>query len=335
MASIRSGWERWGLGPTPDRLAIALLTGGARSINKVVGLIFANWEDRPRLAVKMARVPEAIPGLRREATTLRAVEALRPGGVPGVPHILFAEERDSFIAIGETVLTGTPVWMALGHDSYRQLALQATEWLADLAAKPALQAPADWWPRLVEPVLADFCTAFGAVVNADMVHSTRSILATLGDLPRICEQRDFSPWNVLVASDGHLVVLDWESAEMQGLPVMDLVYFLTYLSFFLDGALDRGAHREAYRAMLSPTTTTGAVFQECMEIYAQRIGHALEDLQALRVLVWLIHARSEYQQIAGDYAGKPPREALQRSIFVCLWEEEVRLIGHEGHEHSS
>lgn len=323
-ATIRAGWGRWGLGPTPGRLAVALLTGGERSINKVVGLVFADGEALPRLAVKMARTPEAAPGMRHEAAALRAVHALRPGGVPGVPQALFVEERDGSVMVGETMLAGRPLWMTLGRDNYRRLALQATDWLADLAGRPPLQDRAEWWPRLAEPALADFGAAFGAVVDPEMLRETRAALATLGALPRVCEQRDFSPWNVLAAPSGQLVVLDWESAEIDGLPAMDLVYFLTYLSFFLDGSLERGTYREAYRAMLCPTTSTGAVFHECMEHYAMRIGRPVADLHALRPLVWLIHARSEYRQLAGDHGGWPSHGALRRSVFVGLWEEELR-----------
>src|SRR5436190_718658 len=97
-----------------------------------------------------------------------------------------------------------------------------------------------------------------------MIRETRARLAALGDLPLVCEQRDFSPWNVLIAADGALVVLDWESAETEGLPGMDLIYFLAYLAFFLDGAMESGRFRESYRAALDPATFTGAVQAECL-----------------------------------------------------------------------
>jgi aminoglycoside phosphotransferase (APT) family kinase protein len=35
------------------------------------------------------------------------------------------------------------------------------------------------------------------------------------------EQRDFGPWNLLVTPAGQIAVLDWESAEVDGLPALD------------------------------------------------------------------------------------------------------------------
>jgi hypothetical protein len=73
-------------------LSWLLLTGGPRTISKVVGVAFAERDVRPRFVVKMARVRESVPGLEREAATLQALEALRPAGVPGVPHVLLRRD---------------------------------------------------------------------------------------------------------------------------------------------------------------------------------------------------------------------------------------------------
>ena len=59
-------------------------------------------------------------------------------------------------------------------------------------------------------------------------------------MPETFEHRDCSPWNLLVTTSGELAVLDWESAEQNGLPAIDLVYFLAYLAFFMDGAMKTG-----------------------------------------------------------------------------------------------
>jgi aminoglycoside phosphotransferase (APT) family kinase protein len=301
-----------------------LLTGGGRSINKVVGLVFAEAERQPQLAVKIARVPESVPALAREATTLQAIQLLRPNGIPGVPRRLFCRDLDGLLAVGETVLSGVPLWTILQSENYTELALRATDWLAELAGHPPRAPQADWWNRLIQPVIDDFQHAFGSILDQGMLRTTVDILRTLGPVPLVCEQRDFSPWNVLLAGDRSLVVLDWESAELQGLPAMDLIYFLTYLAFFHMGAMKSGRFREAYRATLDLATPLGRVRQECLDRYADRIGIDIGQLRALRLLVWLLHSRSEYQHLVADAAGKPAREVLRRSLFVSLWEEEMR-----------
>jgi len=328
---IRDKWETWGLGPTPDHLSSLVLTGGHRSVGKVVCLVFAEPENYPRLAVKIPRVPESVPGLVREATTLQSIQALRPS-VQGIPQVLFCQEHAGLLTVGETALTGRPIPMLLRQDNYRDFALQATDWLAELAGR-SVPSPSDtWWDRLIKPILADFEESFGTVLDPGMLRETKDILGTLGPLPLVCEQRDFGPWNVLVTTDGRLAVLDWESSEPGGLPALDLIYFLSYLVFFTDGtlqpngAIGSGRFHESYRTALDPSTTVGSFRSECLARYASLVGLDTDALRPLGLLVWLIHSRSEYQHFTADVAGRPDREALRRSLFVSLWEEEVRHL---------
>jgi hypothetical protein len=244
--------------------------------------------------------------------------------MPGVPRLLFRLDRPGFIALGETFLTGVPLGTLLGRHNYRELALKATRWLADLAGQATPLPRATWWHRLVESVLVDFDASFDPVVDPAMLRETRAILATLGDMPIVCEQRDFSPWNILLTPDGSLAVLDWESAELQGLPGMDLIYFLSYLAFFLDGAMESGHCRGSYRTAMNPSTLTGSVTQECLSLYCDQLGLEPGALNPIRLLVWLLHSRSEYQHMTADAGGRPGPEVLGHSLFVRLWKEELR-----------
>jgi hypothetical protein len=273
----------------------------------------------------MPRIVEAIPALYQEAANLAAVHSARPGGFPGVPRVLFCERQGESLVLGETVLTGLPLFTQLRRDNYRELALKATDWLVDLAGQPELEPRSAWWDRLVEPALQEFNESFGSILGQGSLQKARDILAGLGPLPAICEHRDFSPWNVMLADDGELVVLDWEGAELHGLPAMDLIYFLTYLAFFLDNALDSDFLKESYQAVLEPTTFTGRVFSECTARYASRLGLDPSTLRPLRLLTWIFHSRSEYHHFTADMAEKPGDKLLKRSLFVRLWEAELGL----------
>ncbi len=262
LKSGRLGPEDTSIAPSTARsFSCLLLTGGRRSINKVVGLVFTDEEEQPRLVIKMPRVPEAVSALRREAAALQAVQLQRLEGISGIPQVIFCKEYAGLLLLGETALTGLPLFTQLTAANYRELALKATDWLAGLAGKQPSRPLESWWNRLVAPVLVDFEAGFGSVIDQARLAETMQILSTLGPLPLVCEQRDFSPWNIMIAPDGNLVVLDWESAEIEGLPAMDLIYFQTYLSFFLDGAMESGRYRESYRALLDPVTRTGRVFK--------------------------------------------------------------------------
>lgn len=324
LDTIRAEWNGWELGPLPNHFSSLLLTGGPRSISKVVRILFTEPDHRPSIAIKMARVPDAVRGLAREAETLRALGAQCPGRVQGIPRLLFCREYAGLLAVGETAAIGRPLWTLLRRRNYNDFAMKVTHWLADLAGRRVMCAQSLWWDRLIESVLADFIESFGPIIDHGMVRETRAILTKLGPLPLVCEQRDFAPWNVLVTPDSELAVLDWESAELEGLPGLDLIYFLTYFAFFIDGAMSSDGLRKSYRANWDPLTLTGEISAACFEHYFNQTGLNPATLKPLRLLVWLIHSRSEFAHFKADVAGQPGKEDLRRSLFVKLWEEEVR-----------
>lgn len=336
LGLVRDRWSQWGLGEAPGRLSCLLVTGGNRAISKCVGLIFEEPDPRPRLAIKLPRVPESVPALAKEAAVLDALHSRYPAACAGIPRLLqFAEccERTMLV---ETALTGTPLEAVVTRGKFRALALQGTDWLADFAGRTARVPRDEWRLRIARPAIADFADNFHGVADPQLLEHTRAMLGTVGALPRVVEQRDCSPWNVLVDPDGALVVLDWESAELDGLPALDLIYFIAYLAFALDGVpIDTASERlrASYRRLLDPASFTGRVRRDCMARYAERIGLEPADIEPLAALTWLIHARSDYRRFTADAAGRPHPERLRQSVFLALWEEEVRhaLPAHRVH----
>ena len=156
-----------------------------------------------------------------------------------------------------------------------------------------------------------------------MLRETTDVLRSLGPLPTVCEQRDCSPWNIFISHDGRPLVLDWESSVLDGLPAVDLVYFLTYLGFYAHRAMRSGRYREVYRAGLDPATPTGKIHRDCLAHYAARTGLDPGLIEPLRLLTWVIHSRSEYRHLRADAGRAPTREKLRRSLFLALWEEQV------------
>lgn len=320
-ARIERDWETWGLGARPARLSWMLLTRGGRSINKVVGLVFAEPDPVPRIAVKLARIAEAEPALQREAHALAGVHARTPG-LRGAPRLLFCDDVSGVPAVAETALPGRPLFSQLRRNSYRDLALVAVDWLAQLAG-PLAQGTAGAAAEVVHATLRHFAATYGTVVQPEELERTARLLQPLAGLPSVPEHRDFSPWNVHLAADGGIVVHDWESAEPVGLPLMDLVYFLAYLAFFQRSVTDPEHCAEVYRESRDPATAIGSVHADAIARYADRVGLDPAHVRGLHVLTWLIHTRSEYLRFAADAGGSPAPTALNRSLFLALWREEL------------
>jgi hypothetical protein len=303
----------------PGSAAPLLLTGGARSINKVVALPVAASPE-PTAVVKFARVAAADAALDREALALRAVENEHPG-VDGVPRLLASGRRCGRRALAESAIHGVPLIEQLSPASFASLSSRVGEWLAGLAGNGTNAE--EWRRRLVDEPLAAFEDNFGVVAGGAKIAVIRDQLGSLGSLPAACEHRDCSPWNIVLGPDGDPALLDWESAEPQGLPGLDLAYFLANSAFILDGALDTGRTRESYASLLDPGHPHGRVAASCAAAYCDRTGLSAEDFARLRLLAWIVHSRSDFRHLSMEGAGRPSEDALRGATYFGLIEEEL------------
>lgn len=307
------------------RLTCALLTGGPRTISKVVGLVYAGDDPSPAFVVKWPRVHESADGLLREADALAACHAR--AAAPGVPRLLARRGTDADLAVAETAARGAPVFTQLSRSTFPSLARRGASWLGDFhsAHGSALHDTGQWAARTAQAI-ARFVDAFGPVIDAHRVDQTATMLAHLGVVAPVIEHRDFGPWNILVDDTGALTVLDWESSHIHGLPLLDLIYFITYMAFFVDGAMVSHRFAESYRATLDPRSASGAVRTEIMQGYREQFAISTDTERALRVLCWIEHAESEFQRFTADAGGRPADDTLRTSVFVQLWKEEIAAL---------
>lgn len=309
-------------GDGPPR-PLLLLAGGRRSINKVVGLEFDERAGRAEAAIKFARVPEAEPGLEREASALTRLGRDRDGS-EGFPRLRARSQRSGRFAVAEDMVEGDSMLDRLTPVSFPEMARRVTDLLLELADGERREPETDWRRRSIEEPLEFFERSFGSALGAEDLAAVRRSLAGIGDLPPAFEHRDCSPWNLVLATRDRPALLDWESAEPDGLPGLDLVYFLANSAFVLDGALETGTTRDSYARLLDPGTVTGRVAAEEFARYADALGLDTDVLPRLRLLCWVIHCRSDYRHLQLEVAGTPEPEALRGAMFVGLFEEELR-----------
>ncbi|HEX6788611.1 MAG TPA: hypothetical protein VF091_05150 [Gaiellaceae bacterium] len=295
------------------RISWILLSGGRRTINKVVGLPVVEPAKRPEVVVKFARSAIEDDSLQHEFEVLRAVEVARPSQ-PGIPKAVFLERRAGRLALGETALQGEPLIWRLNGGTLDRFCALVGDWVVGLVDTGRTH-DGDWRRRLVDEPLDRFAHDYASVVNAEELQRARAELASLPALPVTCEQRDCAPWNVLLAGDT-VSVADWESSEPSGLPALDLVYFLTNAALVADGVLDTGPVAPGYLESIDSLA-------HHVSRYCERIGLDEAMLPTLRLLCWTIHARSEAIRFELDAAGPPPAEALERGVFLALWRAEL------------
>ena len=296
-----------------ERISWILLSGGRRTINKVVGLPIVSPADRPHVVVKFARSSVEDPPLRHEFDVLNAVASARPEQ-PGIPRALFLEHRAGRLALGETALAGEPLIWQLNRGTLDHFCGVVADWLVGLV-DAGRRHDGDWCSRLIDAPLEQFARDYAAIVEPYELDQARVAFASLPDLPVTCEQRDCAPWNVLLAGDA-VSLADWESAEPHGLPALDLVYFLTNAALVTEGVLDTGPVVPTYlesRRTLAPHE----------QRYCARAGLDEAVLPALRLLCWTIHARSEAIRFEQDASGPPSAGSLAGGVFLALWRAEL------------
>jgi hypothetical protein len=325
LGLVRERWDELGLGGAAERCSLLLLAPGRSMVNKLIGTVFQEPDPRPLMVVKMPRVAESNPFLRNEAHVLKAL-AGGPTPVTGIPEILFSIETRERVLVAQSFMGGRPLSGELRAASAPRIAARVTDWLVALATRQRTGAAADRAGTVVASILDRFAQEYGRVVDPAFLRASEELLRPLDVLPVVCEQRDFSPWNLRITDAGELVVLDWESAVLEGLPLLDLLYFLSYLAFRLDRAEQPQQRIRSLRRMWDPRTPSGRIAAECVARYVAAVGIPASAVAPLRVLLWMVHSHSEFQQLRRKHGPPPEAAALRSGLFLRLWDEEIRFV---------
>jgi len=284
-------------GTSPELL---LLTGGESVLNKVVALPFAAGDARPLAAVKLGRVPRSQRTLENERTIL---QHLAPAGIPGVPRILATGTWGESPLVAESMVHGRPLWRHLAAGGAVAPVLErATDLLISVAqatAEPATQPFGGWRERIAHEAALSLTRhpASGPVLEA-----AQALLGPLDDVPATLLHGDCTPWNLTVAPDGAVGLLDWESSIVDGLPLFDLTYLLGYSAIYTDGVADTPAEPESYRRLLNPRSPTGELRVRLEQRYAAATGLPPETLRALRIATWIFQHRPDLVAVELDVA---------------------------------
>ena len=315
--------EHRALGSANESKGVLLLTPGERAVGKVILFPFTG-DEAPAVAIKTARIADAARGLEREADLLDVVHAQHGGALAGAPRVLFRDRVLDTIVVGESALTGVPLLARIHARSYASIAERVSDWLVQLATPGLAATRRSAWEHVGRQAFDRFASEFGALVDGDQLARTRDILATLGALPVGAEQRDCSPWNVF-ESGQNVYLLDWESGVAEGVPALDLIYFITHAAFYLEGAWVSGRYEEAYRSAWTQSDL-GRINHACVARHLERVQVPAELLPALRLLAWVIHAHSDWVHCRDDAGAEPSVEALRDSRFLRLYRAELESL---------
>jgi aminoglycoside phosphotransferase (APT) family kinase protein len=262
-----------------------------------------------------------------------------------VPRLLFVEPVATGPMVGMTFLDGVRLARTLRPSALPGLAGVTSEWLDNLVRQPSPGGVpdlggsdgADNGPALeLARVIERFRAVAEDAADPYLLEEALAATATLPPLPPTVEHRDLAPWNMLVSQDSRLLVLDWESAVLGGLPGLDAWYSLTYLALGCAGIAEQQL-AAAYPDLVDPQGTSGRIIHAAFTGYAARAGLPPSVLPALAMLTWMAHLPSEARRISQDDRGARPsgwqrapasraRDRLRRGTFLPLWAHEARSL---------
>ena len=236
-------------------LSCVTLAPRFRASGHVVFLLLREGESHPVLVAKVPRLaglseemnfPTA---LSREASNLRRAAARDVGGSSSVPRLVAFEQYRALPILVETALVGNLMDAAAVRKNPGACCRAVTEWLIDLQSPPDEAAtdrcddPAGRYDRLIEQPLCRFAESFPlSREEQQLLERTVDLVAPLAeiDLPPVFEHGDLSSPNILLLRQGGVGVVDWELAEPDGMPGVDLFFFLTFAAFALSRARSNG-----------------------------------------------------------------------------------------------
>lgn len=268
-----------------------LWAAGAYSSRKLLFFLFPPAQEAPAYLVKMVRDPAFNDRLENEWRALDRLAELGLGeGV--LPRVPFAGRHADLAIVAESAVDGRP-FREVARWSPDDPALHAgIRWLTELGVRTVQPAS----PAAAADALAELLARFCAIYRLDPEHEQHltglidALRAESGSFPLVFQHGDPGTWNVLVTSRGDTAFVDWESAEPDGMPLWDLLYFLR--SYVVSAARAAGEHSRlaGFAAHFIDHGTLSDALVVAVRRYREQVGLSSVMIEALFYTCWLHRA---------------------------------------------
>jgi aminoglycoside phosphotransferase (APT) family kinase protein len=294
-----------------------------RKIGKTA--IFLTGTDARRYVMRVARSPVA---LRRATRNFETLQTLHRSGLPThikacVPQAVAGGSHAGFEFRVETCLDGRA---GLPQRAEQR---RASEWPPEAVAyivglhtatKRAVMIDADLLRSRVNEPIAIIARVCATPEAQDVLRRTQAAcLRALGGqtLPLVQTHGDFTESNCLSDSLGRLTgVVDWELAETQGFPLLDLLQLMP-----VAGETDSAARWQRFDAWLELwRERSRAAADPVLGDYLRRFGLSADVVRGLILLQWITHIADRIDARGGDDRWMrlrvwQPMETLRRTLL--------------------
>jgi hypothetical protein len=293
-----------------------LITPRFRTSRHIVAVLFPPGAQTPELVAKLPRLAGDNEAVAVETLVLSEVAA-RGAPTEAIPRVVgFGEAGDRSLLV-QSALVGRLLTSArLRKDPDRHIGGVLT-WLEQLArATGTLDGLAAWQTSVALPLEA-FAAASRGDEEAALVRRTLELTAPLIEARiRVGVQHgDLSHPNLILLDGGGVGVVDWELADLHGLPLQDACYFLAYAVFARARARGVAEELAAFdKAFVRP----GGWAARELGAFARRTSVPNELVTPLFVACWARAAVRMRDRVELGSAGDPGRW-VRESRYYVLW----------------
>ena len=312
-----------------DEISSLFITPRFQASGHILVFVLSPRYAAPVYVIKMPRVKGDHLRLDREVRSLRAVHSLKSGGFDSVPKVVAYEDFKGLRLLVQTALPGQPMKPAFVRKHPKACLEVMSDWLINMQRSSSSRSSFDlsWYHRLVEMPLSFVKNKIPNLVKGHYLDCTENAGKILGamDIPLVFEHGDMSSPNILMAPDKRPGVVDWELAEIKGLPAVDLFFFLTYVAFSRHRARRLKDQLAAFhKAFFTTKAWTTPYIQTCIN----EIGLPKEALRPLFVMCWMRYVANLIVRLDCTANNSADFETnyghwLQNNRYFALWQHSI------------
>jgi aminoglycoside phosphotransferase (APT) family kinase protein len=299
----------------------------------VVVLLMPPGTSEPMLVAKAARLRGDSSGVDREAHALSDIHGRGARMGDTIPRLVGVVDCHGHPVLVQTALRGKPLDPGVIRRDRDNACADVASWIIKLHRSTLIEADerGTWFETHVEKPLRLLETVLGdSDDDRRILDQARVQLEALRDqrIPYVVEHGDLSHPNLFRLHSGEIGVIDWELADVYGIPLADLYFFLTYAACAASGSRsDRGQLQAFENAFFGESPWT----RSYVEKYARELQLPHNSTGPLFVLTWTRYLAGLAQRLAceatssspaGDN-GKSSADWLRANRYHSFWRRAV------------
>lgn len=279
-----------------------VLSLGRTTVERGVFHVLRIGESRPSWVLKFVRGKLNADKHLTDTIGLGMIASVGGNVAERAPRLIGTGEVEGCPIVVETAAVGSPLGdllrTGMSPAEKRRLIDAVAQWLVDLGAASRREpVPTESLPGIQT----------AAEVAREMNLDLTPLVAALPMLSPVLEHGDVGVEHVISDGSG-FVVVDWETATPNGLPLADLAYFMAQALPLLEGQTDAPDYRleTAVAALFRGESAASPILFDWLERARTALGLPSGSIGPLLSIVWLRVAAEElWREVAAAWFADP------------------------------